>query len=882
MRRSPRRALHAAILGLLLSCGGGRSSMPAEPPFDIAGEVQIAFASAADGDVNDPQAVYDPNDSPADAQPLPNPVTLGGYVNAPGAGAVGRSKPPPEPPPGPPPPNQRNGDPLDYYRVSLAAGQTVRLFMATSNANNDLDLALLDADGDEVDFSDTDTPSEAVVAPASGEYVIEVSAFVGASSYVLSIGQATNPAVMTADFVPGEVIVRYREAGAGARRAADLAAELGLERAGGGSRGAQLFAGRDSARLEAALRASGAGHLAERRRDTPRQVAAALRGRPARADAALRRDTRRLAKALRRRADVLSADLNYVRHASAVPTDTYYALQWHYPLIQLQEAWDLVVPASPVVVAVIDTGVVSTHPDLQDALVAGYDFIQDPARSRDGDGCDADANDPGDSSTPGASSFHGTHVTGTLVARASLDPDADAEGVAGVAWNARVMPLRVLGRGGGTDFDLIQALYYAAGLANACGALPAAPADVINLSLGGADPSAALDTAIADVRAAGLVVVAAAGNEGSSQPSYPAASPGVISVSAVDAALRLAPYSNFGATIDVAAPGGDLSTDRTFDGYADGVLSTLYDDVHADFVYAFYQGTSMAAPHVAGVIALMLSVNDTLTPGDIDILLANGSMTRDIGPASSFGMGLIDAFEAVGAAIAAEGGAPPTLPPRLSADPGALNFGVAGTQANVALANTGGAVPPLVVSSFEALPDDGGSWLSVAAVSADANGLGGYRISVSRAGLADGIYTGVARFHSNAGDLDVPVILQVGNAVAADADAGHHYILLVHPVTGDTLDYVEAEPENGRYRFRFVDVPPGEYLIYAGTDLDNDFFICDRGEACGSYPTVDQPLPVDVQDDLSHLDFVSGFGLRLGAAAAQAADSGLARPGAPR
>jgi serine protease len=443
------------------------------------------------------------------------------------------------------------------------------------------------------------------------------------------------------------------------------------------------------------------------------------------------------------------------------------------------------------------------------------------------------------------------------------------------------MPLRVLGKGGGTDFDLIQALRYAAGLSNACGVLPAAKADIINLSLGGADASPTLDSTIAEVRAAGLVVVAAAGNEASSLPSYPAASPGVISVSAVDPALRLAPYSNFGSSIDVAAPGGDLSTDRTFDGYADGVLSTLYDDVHASFVYGFYQGTSMAAPHVAGVIALMLSVNDTLTPGDIDTLLANGSMTRDIGPASNFGMGLIDAFEAVAAAIAAEGGLPPTLPPRLTADPGALNFGVAATQATVTLSNTGGAVPPLVVSSFDPVEDNGGSWLSITPVSTDGNGLGGYRISVSRAGLADGIYTGAAHFVSTAGDLDVPVIVQVGSAVTADANAGHHYILLVHPVTGDTVDYVEAEPQGGRYRFRFTDVNPGEYLIYAGTDVDNDFFICDRGEACGSYPTVDQPLALEVQGDMSGVNFISGFGLRLGASAAQAADSGLERPRPP-
>ena len=116
------------------------------------------------------------------------------------------------------------------------------------------------------------------------------------------------------------------------------------------------------------------------------------------------------------------------------------------------------------VVAVIDTGVVDEHPDLQGQLVPGYDFILDTTRSRDGDGCDPDPSDPGDSPDPAKRSFHGTHVAGTVVARTSLAPGGTSEGVAGVAWNARVMPLRVLGFGGGTDFDLIQALRYAARL----------------------------------------------------------------------------------------------------------------------------------------------------------------------------------------------------------------------------------------------------------------------------------------------------------------------------------------------------------------------------------------------------------------------------------
>lgn len=885
MRAGQRGLQLAAALCLALACGGGgggesggTTSVAPQTFYEVSGEIRIAFASAVDGDVNDTSAPNTPNDTPATAQPLPAPVTLGGYVNVTGEGEVGRFLRDPNDP-GPTLP----GDTHDYFRVSLAAGQTVRLFIAADGANDDLDLALEDESGDLVDFSDTNTESEAVVAPAAGEYVIEVSAFSGASSYVLSIGQATSVASRPPEFVPGELIVRYRDGATsrGTRRAeAELAAadaaQLGLARVRGGASGPQLLAARDAAQLDTALRVAGKGHLSGRAR--ARHAAASPLGRRER-DAALRRDTRRLAKALRRRADVISADLNYVRRASAVPTDDYYPLQWHYPLVWLPEAWDLVEPDSGVVVAVIDTGVVGGHPDLQGQLVPGFDFITSAARANepvpDG-GCDADPTDEGDLALlNGRSSYHGTHVTGTVVASASLG-GAGNEGVAGVAWNARVMPLRVLGVDGGTDFDLIQALRYAAGLSNACNALPSAPADVINLSLGGGDASATLDATLAEVRAAGLVVVAAAGNGSSSLPSYPAASPGVISVSAVDAQAQLARYSNFGSSIDLAAPGGDMGVDLTGDGYRDGVFSTLYDG--EDFFYAFLQGTSMATPHVAGVVALMLGVNPDLTPTDIDSLLATGAMTRDIGSSTFFGRGLLDAFEAVSAAIEVEGGAVPALPPRLTANPGALNFGNQSTQASVNVSNTGGPTPPLSIGSFEAITDDGGAWLTLQAGSVDAAGLGSYTVRVARAGLADGVYTGAARFHSNAGDLDVPVIAQVGDAVTADADAGHHYVLLVDPdEISDTQYFLELDASAGRYLYRFSDVAPGRYYIYAGTTLDNDPRICERGDACGSYPTLDRPGILDVQGDMLDVDFLTGFGLRIGASSTRASQSGPSR-----
>lgn len=162
------------------------------------------------------------------------------------------------------------------------------------------------------------------------------------------------------------------------------------------------------------------------------------------------------------------------------------------------------------------------------------------------------------------------------------------------------MPVRVLGIGGGTSYDVLQGVRYAAGLSNDSGTVPSTAAHIINLSLGGAGFSSVAQDTYTEARNAGVIIIASAGNSDTSTPNYPAAYAGVVSVSAVDKSKEKAWYSNFGATIDVAAPGGDTSTVK-----ADGVYSTLADDTtgtrQADYVY--YQGTSMAAPHMAGVVA---------------------------------------------------------------------------------------------------------------------------------------------------------------------------------------------------------------------------------------------------------------------------------------
>ncbi|MHC4452868.1 MAG: S8 family serine peptidase, partial [Planctomycetota bacterium] len=375
------------------------------------------------------------------------------------------------------------------------------------------------------------------------------------------------------------------------------------------------------------------------------------------------------------RGDVGAADLNHLRRATATPNDELYVSQWHYPLINLPQAWDVTTGTSDTLVAVIDTGVVRGHPDLEGSLPTeegnGYDFISSASSANDLDGIDPDWNDEGNPSDAIlASSFHGTHVTGTIAAATN-----NQEGVAGINWNAQIMPLRVLGRGGaGSAFDIQQAVLYAAGLPNDSNTLPDRRADIMNLSLGGSGSSQAEQQIYTMARDAGVIIVAAAGNESSPVPSYPAAYDGVVSVSAVGPTKELAPYSNFGNSVDVAAPGGDMSEDLDGDGQLDGVLSTLSQDFFLfPYIYDYYQGTSMASPHVAGVASLMKGLNPDLTPAGFDALLVSGELTDDLGASGRddrYGHGLINAIKAVTA-----GGGPGPVDPELVVTPRALNFG---------------------------------------------------------------------------------------------------------------------------------------------------------------------------------------------------------------
>lgn len=363
------------------------------------------------------------------------------------------------------------------------------------------------------------------------------------------------------------------------------------------------------------------------------------------------RDVTQLVKDLNASADVEYAEQDRLLQATLTPNDQYYTLQWHYYEvaggINVPTAWDLST-GTGVTVAVIDTGY-RPHVDLVAGIVGGYDFISDTFVSRDGNLRDNDARDPGDWNAAGecgtgtpasSSSWHGTHVSGTIAARTN-----NTRGVAGVAFNARVLPIRVLGRCGGYTSDISDGLAWASGAAVSGVPTNPNPARVANLSLGGTGPcGTTMQNAINTARARGTVVVVAAGNENrNASNSSPANCSGVVVVAAVNRSGGRANYSNFGAVVDVAAPGGQMNVSA-----GNGVASTLNTGTTTpgSDSYAYYQGTSMATPHVAGIAALMLSRNPALTPAQVETTLRN---TTRAFPATcnQCGTGIVNARSAV-------------------------------------------------------------------------------------------------------------------------------------------------------------------------------------------------------------------------------------------
>lgn len=378
-----------------------------------------------------------------------------------------------------------------------------------------------------------------------------------------------------------------------------------------------------------------------------------------------------LAERVQAQPEIEYAEPDYRLRSQLAPTDPLYAQQWAYRdavgAARFETAWNVTTGRSDVVIAVADTGY-RPHPDLVGNLLPGYDFLSDPFVANDGDGRDADALDPGDWVTAeesqrcdgtdrwiGDSSWHGTHVAGTIGAAVNNEI-----GGAGGVWQVRILPVRVLGKCGGPVSDVVDGMRWAAGLPVPGVPDNPHPAKIVNVSLGTSEPcSKAVQAAIDDVLAHGTSVVAAAGND-YGEVGEPASCRGAIAVAAIDAKGDKPASSNSGRRIDLGAPGvGIVST------YNAGLT------VPGENVYRSKDGTSMAAPHVSAAVALMLSIDATLTPAAIrDKLKASARSYPDESNCAKHtgtalcGTGMLDAAAAVEAArtaVAAPAAGIPTL-----------------------------------------------------------------------------------------------------------------------------------------------------------------------------------------------------------------------------
>ncbi len=549
------------------------------------------------------------------------------------------------------------------------------------------------------------------------------------------------------------------------------------------------------------------------------------------------------------------AELNKIaKRMSVSANDTYFSSQWNLNLMNVPQAWSTTTGSSNVIVAVLDSGVVSGHQDLSANIVSGYDFISSSSSSCDGGGIDSNPEDVADSrcipralppDSPGRSDYHGTHVAGIIAAVGN-----NGKGVAGINWNAKIMPVRVLGTGGGTDYDIIQGMLYAAGLSNDSHTTPSKKANIINMSLGGSPGeqcSALYKDAFNQVYNAGVLVFVATGNDGSNNGINPLAlCDHAVAVAAADRYSMRAWYSNAGPGVTITAPGGDQTVAES-----DGVLSTVRSDAaDNNTAYVYMQGTSMATPHAAGVAALMLAANPSLTPSQIvNYMVQTATDLGSAGTDNIYGAGLINAYSAVRSAAGQTSSGNPVL----SVSTTKMYFGAGETTKTALLTNTGGGT--LAVTSISHTEYSGGDWLST---SYDSVGKL-LTATVTRTGLATGSYTGAINIVSNGGSASIAVTLQVDTAVPTIDPScvdTNIYVLAVDSSTEETASETSVAITGGG--FKIFEIPEGGYYVIAGTDCDGDDYICDQSiDYCGVYPLVSDPgiLTVTRQQFTSNINF---------------------------
>jgi len=557
---------------------------------------------------------------------------------------------------------------------------------------------------------------------------------------------------------------------------------------------------------------------------------------------------RKLGTALSGIGGVLRAEPDWIVLPQGDAPDPEFARQWNLRAIGAPSAWDVTMGDPSVVIGFVDTGVVA-HPDLAGRMVAGYDFVSALGYAADGNGRDPDPTDPGDEIyASGLSAWHGTHVAAIAIA------NQDDVGVTGVAPGCRGMALRALGRGGGLASDAADAILFAAGLlTTADGRRLDPPLRIANLSFGLSQDSAELRDACDRARNVGVLLVAAAGNTGG-PTLFPAAYDSTFAVSAVDGDLAPTGYSNYGPEIQVVGPGGNANEDVWIDGWPDGILSAIYDETVAPRVLSqgFIVGTSQAAPHVAAVAALMLSVDPSLTLNDLIAFLRGSALDVGVpGDDLGTGRGLVQAHEALNLVLG-NLGTPRADPPALYLPAPSVVFGGISIHKVLPLLNGGGG--SLALSAAGAETDDGGAWLSASLLAADTPGgpisHNGVEIEVDRhvLGTSPGRHAGTVSIWNPSGVLGaVRVVVLVQERVRA----GQLLQVAIRADPGGGVFGLATAWPNHSYRYWCRSQPAGAYRILGSEDVDGDGFFCEPGDSCGWYggPSEADALVVDYDPD---------------------------------
>lgn len=570
-----------------------------------------------------------------------------------------------------------------------------------------------------------------------------------------------------------------------------------------------------------------------------------------RVDGATREETLDVVAELSEDPSVLYAQPNYIFKPLAKPNDPGYPVQWHYPAIRLEQAWDITQGSDKIVVGVVDTGFLFqagnaalSHPDFGAKVVPGFDFISNPQTSADGDGRDANALDPG---TPGQqASYHGSHVGGTIGASTN-----DGVGLAGVDWNAKLLPVRALSDAGGTLADIMEGMMWAAGLPINGVPNNANPAQVINMSLGGPGQcSPAVQDAIQQATNAGAIIVVAAGNDNADAGLFtPASCTGVITVGATDGIGGRAPYSNFGTRVDVMAPGGNVQVDLIGednalvpDGRPDGVLSLSKDDQNGQFIGRFLNGTSMAAPHVAGVVSLMKAVNPDLTFDKALTILRNtakplSAQQCNRPAATDCGTGLIDAEAAVKAA-APDGVVPGIGGVAFTPDP--ADLGTVLNQAIFTLTNTKDASVDWRLENFTAAPTNPVAAPSDAIFLANGSAQSGNIAVGASQTLAIGINRGFANLpgtyaytlNFTVGGESRPILFRFSQIAEGALPTGQMLVGALAEPTPGTFEVAGSQIGTSFLENYAFEVPAGEYIVLGWSDSNANGAV-DAGDHAG-------------------------------------------------